>query len=75
MELSCAGIVRVTTRDDATPARRATADTQVGVIKAHALLGHLIKVWGLSDLTAIATEVIPRDVVGNEENEIWERFK
>jgi hypothetical protein len=27
-------------------------------------------VWGLSDFTAVTTEVIPRDVISNEENEV-----
>jgi hypothetical protein len=70
MKLCSTRIVRIPTGDQATPTGRTTADTQVSVIKTHALGGHLVEVRSLGDFTAVTTQVIPRDVVRDKKDEI-----
>ena len=39
-------------------------------MEQHPLLRHLIQMRRLCDLTAVATKVIPRDVIGDKEDKI-----
>ena len=62
--------MRITTADQAAPARRATADAQVRRMKQNPLFSHLIEVWCLGDFTAVTTQVIPRNIVRDKEDEV-----
>ena len=63
-------IVRIAARDDATPRRAATADCEIGIVETHSTLGQRVEVRSFYKLVSVAAEIIKRDVVGDEENEI-----
>ena len=70
VELGSSGIVRVATGNDAASGRAAATCGQVGVFEAHALLGQGVDVGRLDDGMPVASEILLRDVVGNEENDV-----
>ena len=64
------GLVRVGAGDDAGPAGAARADRQVGVGEAHATLGQAVEVRRANAGVAGAAEVVPCEVVGDDENNV-----
>lgn len=70
VQLRRAGVVRIPPGDDAAPARRTTADAQIRPMKQHPLPRHPVEMRRLRHLAAVTAQVIPRNVVGDEQNEI-----
>ena len=69
------GLVRVGAGDDAGPAGAARADRQVGVCEAHATLGQAVEVRRANAGVAGAAEVVPCEVVGDDENNVGSHIR
>ena len=63
-------VVWVTTRDDAGPTWTATAGGQICVVEPNSVVRQLVNVRRASSLVPVTTEVVPADVVSNEQNNI-----
>ena len=58
-------------RDDAAATRAAATCRQVGVVKSTSIRCECIDVGRSSRLAAIASVVIPADIISDEENDVW----
>ena len=70
MQLGRPGGVRVFARDDAATAGTARTGSQEGIGELQSLAGQPIDVGGLHYRIAVASDVIPADVVGNDEHDV-----
>ena len=70
MQFGRAGVVRIAPGDDAATARAATAGRQISIVETHALRGQIIDARGFDDLVAVASQILLRDIVSNEEDKI-----
>jgi hypothetical protein len=73
VELFRVGLVWVTPRNNAGPARAAGRDRNEGIVKTHAPVGETLKVRCENGIVAVGGGIVPVQIVCDDENEVGER--